>query len=105
LLWVKNSQKFSVSAWKLAATEDIDGNTVYLGFSNELTLDTFVAEKPHINSFFNENYDRTPQFEVMVTELAKEQMRPYTNMDKFNFLAKKYPKLNEMRLKIGLEAN
>jgi hypothetical protein len=41
----------------------------------------------------------------MVTELAKEQMRPYTNMDKFNFLAKKHPKLNELRLKIGLEAN
>ena len=103
--WFKNSQKFSVSAWKLASSEEIDGSIVYLGFLNELTLDTFISEKPYINSFFNERYDKIPQFEIMISETAKESLRPYTNMDKFTFLAKKYPKLNDFRLKIGLEAN
>jgi len=103
--WFKNSQKFSVSAWKLASSEEIDGSIVYLGFLSELTLDTFISEKPYINSFFNERYDKIPQFEIMISETAKESLRPYTNMDKFTFLAKKYPKLNDFRLKIGLEAN
>jgi len=105
LEWFKNSQKFSVSAWKLVSNEEVDGVTVYLGFSSESILDAFHKELPGINAFFIENFDKIPQFEVMVTEMAKEAVRPYTNTEKFAFLAKKYPKLNVIREKLGLEPN
>ena len=103
LQWLKDEQKLPVSAWKLAGNENIDDLTVFLGFSNPLTLENFLSEQNIIFSYFRAHFDTIPQFETMVSELAKESIRPYSNPEKFNFLTKKYPKLGEIRAKLGLE--
>jgi len=101
--WFKENQKMSVSTWKLAGTEDFDGETIYLGFTSDLLCENFESEKPIILSYFRQHFNQVLHFETMVTQMAKESSRPYLNQDKFNHLAKKYPKLLELRVKLGLD--
>jgi hypothetical protein len=62
-----------------------------------------LSEQNLIFSYFRSHFDTIPQFESMVSESAKESIRPYSNPEKFNYLTKKYPKLGEIRAKLGLE--
>jgi DNA polymerase-3 subunit gamma/tau len=102
--WLKNEQIQQVSAWNLASREEIDGLQIYLSFQNEIAFENFEKERPLILRFFNENFNRCPVFETMVSESEPEIKKPYTNDEKFGFLTKKYPKLAELRVRLGLEA-
>jgi DNA polymerase-3 subunit gamma/tau len=101
--WLKNEQIQNVSAWKLAATEETEGLQVYLTFTNEIAQENFEKELMHIKRFFNIFYENQPHFETLVSEKAAENLRPYTNAEKFAFLAKRYPALSELRTRLGLE--
>ena len=105
MAWFKQNDAGKVSAWSLAAREEIDGLTLYLSFANELVVERFVAEKPLIVRFFSTFYTQVPNFETQVSDVAVETLKPYTNLERFNFLAKKYPKLQELRVKLGIEAD
>jgi DNA polymerase-3 subunit gamma/tau len=103
--WLKAEQIQQVSAWNLAAKEDIDGLTIYLTFANEIAHGNFEKELVHIKRFFLAHYKNQPSFETLISENEVANLKPYTNAERFAFLAKKYPKLSELRVRLNLEAN
>jgi DNA polymerase-3 subunit gamma/tau len=105
LSWAKNVLNFPISHWSLAIEEYTEELTYYLTFSSDLTSESFEKEKATILRFFNENYHQNPQFEIRIKEIFLYDAKPYSNPEKFIYLSKKHPKLQELKLRLGLEAN
>lgn len=104
--WLKKTNNQSLSSWKIAGYEVIEGNRISLTFANDIGLETFENERPAINRFFIENFDEVPEFEVKVSaNIVAQNSKPYTNGEKLTFLTKKYPKLSELRSRIFLDAS
>lgn len=103
LEWHKNFHSKSVSSWKVAGEERIEGTTCFLTFANDLSRETFESELPTINTFFQENFDSIPNFELLVSKEVLKNLRPYSNGEKLQYLSTKYPKLLELRKRFLLE--
>ena len=105
LAWFKETQNVPVSAWKLALEQFTEGNSYYITFGNELSQEKFEDEKGLIIRYFSSHYDVVPFFETMVSNVAAEDIRPYTNAEKLKYLSKKHPKLAELSQRLQLEGN
>jgi DNA polymerase-3 subunit gamma/tau len=103
--WSKENLKYSVSLWVLALEEFSEGSTVYLSFANDMLEEDFHKEKPTILRFFTDHFDRSPVFETSVIKTAVSELKPYTNAEKFNYLARKFPDLQNWRARLMLDVN
>jgi DNA polymerase-3 subunit gamma/tau len=103
--WAKENLKIPVSHWALAIDEHFEGTSCYLTFSNDILEEEFQKEKSQILKFFRENYLQQPFFETRISDIPVAEIKPYTNSEKFTFMAKKHPKIQEIKNRLGLEAN
>lgn len=101
--WLQQSKKLPVSTWKMAGEEEVVGSRVLLTFPNPITAETFEKELIFANQFFQEYYDKAPEFQIVISKIVVENQRPYTNEERLNYLSKKYPKLMEIRKRLFLE--
>jgi len=105
LFWAKNNLKLPISHWSLSIEEHIEDQTYYLSFSNDMIEEDFIKEKQDIIRFFKEHFNQLPSFRTSVSKVPAAEIKPYTNSEKFIFLAKKHPRLTELKNRLGLEAN
>lgn len=81
----------------------LENNTVTLTLSNEVLLNTFDKIKSDLQAYLRKALNNTGLvLEAKVTEAVAEDMI-YTNKEKFLHLAKKYPALQELQEKLGLD--
>jgi hypothetical protein len=81
----------------------LDGNKVIVKLSNEVLNITFNHLKSDFQGFLRKALKNTKiKLEAVVEETAREDMI-YTNKEKFAHLAKKYPVLNDLQEKLGLD--
>lgn len=103
--WHKNNQIAPFSNWTLAASEELTENGFILSFAQDsIAGDAFSEELMHIKSFFNQNFTKSPEFIIKWIENSEEkQLNPYTNLDKYRFLAGKNPVLENLRTTLNLD--
>ena len=82
---------------------ELDDKKVTITLSNEVLKITFDKLKADLQGYLrNELENRAIVLEAEVKETQREDMI-YTNKEKFNFLAKKHPALEELQKKLGLD--
>jgi len=81
----------------------LDGTKVTLKLSNEVLKYTFNNIKVDLQGYLRANLKNGKiVLEAIVEEIENEDMM-YTNKEKFDHLAKKYPALTELQQKLGLD--
>ena len=76
---------------------------VIITLSNEVLKITFDKLKSDLQGYLRtELANKAIVLEAEVKEIEREDM-VYTNKEKFNFLAKKHPALDELQKKLGLD--
>jgi DNA polymerase-3 subunit gamma/tau len=104
LKWFAEKQLGPVSAWTLALKEEQIENGFILSFkSGSISEDAFRDELKTIQGFFLEHFDKSPQFEIFSSNEAQGALAPYTNQEKFIFMAKNSPKLAQLKQMLGLD--
>ena len=80
-----------------------EDNRVTLTLSNEVLKITFDKLKSDLQGFLRKGLNnKRVILEAIVVEAAREDMI-YTNKEKYNHLAKKYPALKDLQEKLGLD--
>jgi DNA polymerase-3 subunit gamma/tau len=104
LKWFSEKQLGPVSAWTLALKEEKIENGFRLIFkSGSISEDAFRDELKTIQSYFLEHFDKSPQFEILSSNEAQGTLAPYTNQEKFIFMAKNSHKLTLLKQTLGLD--
>lgn len=82
---------------------DHEDEKVTITLSNDVLKITFDKIKADLQGFLrNELNNMAIVLEAVVKETQREDMI-YTNKEKFNYLAKKHPALDELQKKLGLD--
>lgn len=82
---------------------DLQEKKVIITLSNDVLKITFDKLKADLQGFLRQELsNKAIVLEAMVKETQREDMI-YTNKEKFNHLAKKYPALAELQEKLGLD--
>lgn len=105
LNWFKSEKEGGVSAWNFSLEDYTEDGIIFLSFANDFAEEAFQKEKPIWKAFLAQRFDPVPEVETQISEKRPETLKPYTNSEKFDFLSRKHPKLQELRLKLGLEAS
>jgi DNA polymerase-3 subunit gamma/tau len=104
LAWFADQTIGPVSAWTLAMKEERTEKGFRLTFkSGSIAEDNFSDEMKTIRQFFAERYESCPDFELVSSEEEQGSLSPYTNLEKFSFMAKKNPELEKLRTILGLD--
>jgi DNA polymerase-3 subunit gamma/tau len=103
--WYKEQGKGAVSGWSLAIREEQTDIGFRVFFTKgSISEDQFREEEPSMKNFFFTHYHRVPEFEIIQLEKEEQDsMVPYTNLDKFRYLAKKNPGLENLRSMLNLD--
>ena len=81
----------------------LEDNKVILKLSNEVLKYTFNNMKVELQGYLRANLKNNKiVLEAIVEEIENEAMM-YTNKEKFDHLAKKFPALKELQQKLGLD--
>jgi DNA polymerase-3 subunit gamma/tau len=105
LEWHKANQTAPFSNWSLAVKEEITENGFVLSFARgSIAGDAFSEELILIKSFFHQNFSKSPDFNIAWLDNSEEKsLNPYTNLDKYKYLAEKNPKLEQLRKILNLD--
>lgn len=104
LAWYSEQNMGPVSGWTLAVKEEQTEYGFRLTFkSGSIAEESFQEELKAIRKFFEERFTRIPEIEIVSSRDAQASLTPYTNLEKFNFLAKKNEDLEKLRKYLGLD--
>jgi DNA polymerase-3 subunit gamma/tau len=85
---------------------NLQGNTIHIQVENEVQVQQFnegirleILQALRVSM---ENFNLDIELDVMAHDTSDKKML-YTQSDKYDFLASKYPILAEMKLKFGLD--
>ncbi len=82
----------------------IKDDNIYLKLENQLLVDQFNKVKGEIVEFLrNQLNNKKLTIHAEIVEMAEQKASLFSNSDKFKFLAEKYPILEDLRKKLGLE--
>lgn len=102
--WHTEKNLGPLSAWTLAVQEEQMPSGFRLTFKEgSIAEESFREEIKIISSFFREHYETAPEFEIVLSNEEQSNLTPYTNIEKFNFLAKENPELEKLRKMLGLD--
>ncbi|WP_460675656.1 DNA polymerase III subunit gamma/tau [Hymenobacter coalescens] len=81
-------------------------HVIRLQLENTVQLDQFNALKPEfITELRRRTGYRSLTIQTMVTEQVQDGMRLYTSSDRFEYLAQKFPVLNDLKQRLGLDTD
>lgn len=105
LQWYAQKNFGPVSSWSMAVSENLIENGFRLSFlKNSLAEEGFREEEKRIREFFSNNYSSVPVFELIsVSQEESGYLKPYTNQEKFRFLAEKSVALTDLKRKLNLD--
>lgn len=82
----------------------MDNNVIGITIENPLQQDEIFRNKSDITTYLRKGLKNDSiSIETIMTESAPMTKRPYTDNEKFNFIAEKAPILKEMKDQLGLE--
>jgi len=81
----------------------LDGNKIILKLSNEVLKYTFNNIRVELQGFLRTSLKNNKVILDSVVEEVENEDMMYTNKEKFDHLAKKYPALTELQQKLGLD--
>jgi DNA polymerase III subunit gamma/tau len=87
---------------------DEENATIKITLDNQVQLDRISELKIDILGFIKKecnNFSIQIIADVAIDNTANNKNKLYTDRDKFEFLAEKYPFLNEMKKRFGLDTN
>lgn len=80
----------------------LNQQTITLKFGNEMEQNQFNGLKNEFNIYLKSKLGFLPKIETLVEEiLVKKQL--YSSSDKYNFLKEKFPAIEELKRRLGLE--
>lgn len=83
---------------------DLVEESIILKLENQLLLDQLNKAKGDLVEFLREKLNNSNiTIYADVIEIAEQKKTMYSNSDKFKFLAEKYPIIEELKKKLGLE--
>lgn len=83
----------------------LDGNTIHIRLDNDVQYQILQGMKEDLMKFLREKLRNTEiMLEAEIAE-APEEDRIYTDREKFQYLAKQYPALQQLRDKFGLDTD
>lgn len=83
----------------------LDGHTIHIRLDNDVQYQILKGMKEDLMKFLREKLRNTEiMLEAEIAE-APEEDRIYTDREKFQFLAKKFPALQQLRDKFGLDTD
>lgn len=86
------------------APQLMDNNVIGITIENPLQQDEIFRNKSDITTYLRKGLKNDSiSIETIMTEAAPITKRPYTDNEKFNFIADKAPILKEMKDQLGLE--
>lgn len=103
LEWFRRQNRTGVSAWTFALEEEATAGGINLAFANDLAEEAFAREKAEIVAFLADSFEPVPPLRTRITDKKPESIRPYTNSEKFGYLSRKHPRLEELRVRLDLE--
>ena len=104
LAWFRENGKEPVSNWSLAVSEEILASGFRLTFkSGSIAEEDFQDEMKLIKNYFSSHFLNVPSFEIISSNEKQADLAPYTNNEKFNFLAKRNPMLENLKSALGLD--
>ena len=105
LSWFRDQGKGPVSGWALAVREEQTAKGFRLYFTKgSIPEDQFREEEPVIKRFFFDRFQDVPVFEIQLLEKEDaSRLTPYTNLDKFRYLAAKNPAVEKLRDVLNLD--
>lgn len=83
---------------------DFSDSTIYISIENTLQDEEVFRNKAEITRFLRKELKNDSiRIETVMVEIATENRRPYTDNEKFDYLAAKAPALKIMKDQLGLE--
>jgi len=102
--WFRENGKEPVSNWSLAVSEETTPSGFKLTFkSGSIAEENFQDELKLIKGYFSTHFLDVPSFELISSNEKQADLAPYTNNEKFNFLAKRNPTLESLKSALGLD--
>jgi DNA polymerase-3 subunit gamma/tau len=104
LTWFAEQSIGPVSGWTLAVKEEQKEKGFKLTFkSGSIAEEAFAEELKTIRRFFEERFENCPEFEVLSSKEEQGNLMPYTNLEKFSYMARKNSDLEKLKTMLGLD--
>lgn len=110
LIWERMAEQFSSESpllhntllWKKPILEE--GNIITICIENSIQEEEIFRNKPEIIRFLRkELHNDSITITIKVIESIQEERRPYTDTEKFEYIANKAPSLRKLKDQLGLD--
>lgn len=105
IISAKNQHSLNAMISAAKPVLDLENFTATIEFNNKIQHDLFISEKPHFIGVIREmiqNYSFDFNLKI---NTEKEDLVPYTNVDKFKVMSTKNPALLKLRESLNLDIN